>query len=753
MRSLGAALSHLTTDGNEVLSPAIPLAEYASALQPAEGSAEHLRDVAYWREVLHRAPALVEIPSRSRAAAPAGFGLNRGPLGQYRVSVTIGAVDDGLEAIFLSAFARALGAWAQKDAVLLERHTLDRVAGPLLGPCTTSYPVVVSGTTGPASATLRRVAAALEYLPGHLSLDTPAIEGLLGTELRARNVSLRQFGFGLLDLDGESDTAADYASDVEWHPFAVTANELQLVAIRRRQDVVLNLIVDTAAVEPAQAHIVLKAILAELSALSPGSSGTSVENSARWSLLVNAAETTVRASKAERTANVRRDDELPLTNRQFALLGVICRSDADASFNRYWMQQRSMRVTPSLDLERLRRALDELARRHEATRTRFVIGDDGTPRAFLLDKPLPILSVEDVADEEAAVARAQVLAGKAIDPFSESLFQVALLRYGIGDVVVAKGHHAVMDGYSIGLMVEDMVQLYLGLSLAPVGLTTREYIARFDLSHAPAAIARRDAYLAEVYADPLPHLPALGALGPWRDTNPPRTTPDGELTVQLDNTQRAALRQKAMTGGVTVPTLLMAALSHTIAHAGRVREVILTVPQAMRTHKELASYVNFVTKSCLVRCSANDPSVEDTARSIASALARQVDCASHEHVRWHGSLHDRLVTAGSYTDRYLAGMLTADRWQHGAVSSPMQRLGGMDEVDLGLARVKPLTGSISDKGTLNDLRVQTFEGQDRSGIRFGYSKAAIDEATAGSLLGDVLDRLGLPNLQAKSIVF
>jgi hypothetical protein len=80
----------------------------------------------------------------------------------------------------------------------------------------------------------------------------------------------------------------------------------------------------------------------------------------------------------------------------------------------------------------------------------------------------------------------------------------------------------------------------------------------------------------------------------------------------------------------------------------------------------------------------------------------------------------------------------------------MQRIGGLGEIDLGMAKVKPLEGILGDKGTLYDLRVQTFEGQSQLGIRCGYSKKVLDQSTASDVFAEVLDRLGLAHLKTTS---
>lgn len=721
---------------------AIPFSRHAAQLLPAEGSAQQLSDAAYWREVLHSAPQLIPLPARNRAAAPAGFGINRGPLGRHDVTIPIDDSAAVSEARLIADFAQAAGAWAGRDALVLERHVRDRVdgVGEVIGPCATSYPMVLSGLGGAEGVMLRLVEAQLAQVADHLSLDTPAIERLLGAELLARHVSLRQLGFGYVDNRAEGG-AADYPVDQEWQPFPITANELQLLVIRRRGELALRLIVDTSVVDRPRAEALLEGLISRLSAAMKRKGRLVPSEKSRWSAMTTAKRA------GGNTTSTRRDDAFPLTVRQQALLGAIASPVAHPSFNLYWMLARSLRITPQLDLVRLKRALDDLAWRHEATRMRFVVGDDGKPRAFLLPKPLPILTVEDAADEEAAQARALVLSSQAIDPFSESLFQVVLIRYQTGDIVVAKGHHAVMDGYSIGLLIEDMVQLYLGLTLAPVGLATRDYIQRIDLSHDPAAIARREAYLRELFREPVPRAPHLGSREGWRESGPTMTTPDGELTVLLDQGMREELGQRAATSGATVATLLMAALAHTLSARAQGGDAFITVAQAMRTHKELASYVNWVARNSLVRCSPGGATVEQTAHQISADLGRQVECASHEHILWHGPEYDRIRTLGSYTNRYMTGMLTADRWSRGGVSSPMQRMGGLSEIDLGFSKIKPLDGIFGDRGTLYDLRVQTFEGQSQLGIRCGYSKKVLDQSTATDVFAEVLDRLGLAHLK------
>ncbi|MFE9694033.1 amino acid adenylation domain-containing protein [Micromonospora sp. NPDC005806] len=122
-----------------------------------------------------------------------------------------------------------------------------------------------------------------------------------------------------------------------------------------------------------------------------------------------------------------------------------------------------LRVRGRLDVDRLRTALDGLTRRHESLRTRFPADADGRPVALVEDTvtvPLRIVEAADGAAAQELVDRA------AVEPFDLAagpLMRALLVRLAADDhVLLLTQHHVISDGWSVDVLLRDLIALYHG---------------------------------------------------------------------------------------------------------------------------------------------------------------------------------------------------------------------------------------------------------------------------------------------------
>jgi amino acid adenylation domain-containing protein len=127
----------------------------------------------------------------------------------------------------------------------------------------------------------------------------------------------------------------------------------------------------------------------------------------------------------------------------------------------------ALRVRGKLDVEVLKRALEEVARRHETLRTRFV-SVRGEPQQVIEDQPnvqLPVLDLTSIPGEEEREAEAVRLAQQeAQEPFNlkqAPLFRGKLLRLSaLNHVLLFTMHHIISDAWSMGILIEEVTVLY-----------------------------------------------------------------------------------------------------------------------------------------------------------------------------------------------------------------------------------------------------------------------------------------------------
>jgi len=127
----------------------------------------------------------------------------------------------------------------------------------------------------------------------------------------------------------------------------------------------------------------------------------------------------------------------------------------------------ALRVRGKLDVEVLKRTVEEIVRRHETLRTRFVTVR-GVPQQVIeaeVNVQLPVLDLTFIAAEEEREAEAMRLAQEeAQQPFDlqqAPLFRGKLLRLGeLDHVLLFTMHHIISDAWSMGVLIEEVSILY-----------------------------------------------------------------------------------------------------------------------------------------------------------------------------------------------------------------------------------------------------------------------------------------------------
>ena len=135
----------------------------------------------------------------------------------------------------------------------------------------------------------------------------------------------------------------------------------------------------------------------------------------------------------------------------------------------------AVRLRGELNTAALELALGQLLTRHEVLRMRVEMRH-GSPLG-IVDPPGAFrLLVEAVAGEEELEARARDEAGRPFDLARGPLVRARLLRVADGEhLLLVTLHHMVCDGWSLGVLVQELGQLYGGRQLAPVSLSYADW--------------------------------------------------------------------------------------------------------------------------------------------------------------------------------------------------------------------------------------------------------------------------------------
>jgi len=130
-----------------------------------------------------------------------------------------------------------------------------------------------------------------------------------------------------------------------------------------------------------------------------------------------------------------------------------------------YIEQFDFCIAGRLDPVSMERALAQLVERHDALRTIFSYRKTDLPRQVVLTRRMPALDLRDwrdVPDTETALEAFKAEdRRRGFDLTRDLLLRAALLRIGEAQWrLIVTFHHIVLDGWSIGLLLQDLVALY-----------------------------------------------------------------------------------------------------------------------------------------------------------------------------------------------------------------------------------------------------------------------------------------------------
>jgi amino acid adenylation domain-containing protein len=299
-----------------------------------------------------------------------------------------------------------------------------------------------------------------------------------------------------------------------------------------------------------------------------------------------------------------------------------------------------MRLHGPLDVEALQAALDRIAQRHEALRTRFEVIDgqpvqkiDGHGRFSLLRQDLR--GADDVEAQVTHWSRIEVEAP--FDMAAGPLARGRLLQAGEQDhVLLLTLHHIVSDGWSMGVLVQELSALYRAYALDGVPTHT-DPLPALPVQYADYALWQRQWLSGEVqqkqqayWRDLLTGAPALITLPTDRPRPAVQEYAGASLDLELDDGLSEALRALSRKHGTTLYMTLLAAWSALASRLAGQDEVVIGTPVANRSRVEVEPLIGFFVNTLALRL---DLSGEPTVSELLARVREQVlQAQAHQNV-------------------------------------------------------------------------------------------------------------------------
>ncbi|GGL99295.1 condensation domain-containing protein [Micromonospora yangpuensis] len=358
------------------------------------------------------------------------------------------------------------------------------------------------------------------------------------------------------------------------------------------------------------------------------------------------------------------------------------------------------RLRGPLDVAVLQRCLTEIVERHEALRTVLRMEQGAVCQLIRDSVPVPLEVVEPVDDASAAVAAA------VREPFDVGvgpLIRCRLLRLAPQEhLLVIVVHHAVADGWSLGVLVRELGVLY-----AAHREGTPVEMPELAVQYADFAVWQRETAGSESLTRQLDF---------WRGqlagAAPLRLPPDLPYPAEPQATAHTAVSRvpaevlhrlrSGVDASVTDFMLMLTAYAVVLARWSGQPEVVVAVPVAGRDQAEVEPVIGFFVNTLPLRVPVGGTS---TFRELLGEVRD----------RWLAALanaeppYERIVEVAGVRRR--AGRLPLARAMFGLNNTPFPRLGRMGDLTVEQVPV-PVThiefDVLTELATENDTLVASF---------------------------------------------
>ena len=329
--------------------------------------------------------------------------------------------------------------------------------------------------------------------------------------------------------------------------------------------------------------------------------------------------------------NPRNDGQFPLSWTQEGLWFLNQLEGSSATYN----MPRALRINGNLDINALEQALSEIVRRHEVLRTSFQTVN-GIPIQVIHPEAtlnIKVLDLQHLETTERETVLQQQVQQEAITPFNleiAPLIRCSLLQLDAEEyVLLLNMHHIVSDGWSMGVLIQELSSLYQAF-----GAGEPSPLAELPIQYADFAVWQRQWLSGEVletqlnyWQQQLAGAPELLKLPTDRPRPSVQTYRGATQTFSLNTDLTEKLQTLSRESGTTLFMTLHAAFSTLLYRYSGQSDILIGSPIANRNRSEIESLIGFFLNTLVLRTSFEDhPSFESLLTKV-----RETTLKAYEH--------------------------------------------------------------------------------------------------------------------------
>ena len=293
------------------------------------------------------------------------------------------------------------------------------------------------------------------------------------------------------------------------------------------------------------------------------------------------------------------------------------------------------RIKGALKHDVLRLVVNEIVARHEALRTTFASENGELVQliAPVADVPLPVIDLTETPEDERETTAAQLAKAEADAPFDLArgpLLRVRLVKLRSDEhLLLLTMHHICSDGWSMGLFLNELAQLYRAFLVAQPSPLPNPPIQYADFAHWQRTLLQGEFLEKQLayWREQLAGAPAVLELPADRPRAPVQTFHGARLSLELPEDVRARLAELSQREGMTMFMTLLAAFQTLLyRYTGR-EDIVVGSPSANRNRSEIENLIGFFVNTLVLRTDfSGDPTFLELLRRV-----RHVTLGAYAH--------------------------------------------------------------------------------------------------------------------------
>ena len=302
--------------------------------------------------------------------------------------------------------------------------------------------------------------------------------------------------------------------------------------------------------------------------------------------------------------------------------------------NPFYNVPAALRLTGSLNFSALQQTFNEIVRRHEALRTTLAVvsGQPVQRIAAAFHLPINVVDLRNLPKESLQTETNRLTAEEAQRSFNLSndlLLRVTLLQLDDAEyLLMLNMHHIVSDGWSIGVLIQELGALYTAFaSEKPSPLPA------LSIQYADFAKWQREWLQGEVLETQLAYwrqqLNGISMLNLPADRPRPaiQSYRGKRQFLQLSKQLSEALETLSQREGVTLFMTMLAAFKTLLYHYAQQEDIVVGSPIANRNRSEIEALIGFFVNSLVLR---TDLSGNPTFRELLNRV-KEVALGAYAH--------------------------------------------------------------------------------------------------------------------------